>query len=65
MLKEQLLWVRAFATIEELRKGLAAFAAQYNAAWLRQRHAHKTPNQIRAEQRGLATDLATGLKMAA
>ena len=65
MLKEQLLWVRAFATLEELRKGLAAFAAQYNAAWLRQRHAHKTPNQIRAEQRGLATDLATGLKMAA
>jgi transposase InsO family protein len=65
MLKEQLLWVRLFATVEELRLGLATFATQYNDAWLRQRHGHKTPNQIRAEQRGLAADVATGLKMAA
>ena len=65
MLKEQLLWVRFFTTVEELRLGLATFATQYNDAWLRQRHGHKTPNQIRAEQRGLATNLATGLKIAA
>jgi len=65
MLKEQLLWVRFFATVEELRLGLATFATQYNDAWLRQRHGHKTPNQIRAEQRGLAAHVATGLKMAA
>jgi putative transposase len=65
MLKEQLLWVRFLATVEELRLGLAAFAVQYNQEWLRQRHGHKTPNQIRQEQRGLATDAATGLKMAA
>ena len=65
MLKEQLLWVRFFATVEELRLGLATFATQYNDAWLRQRHGHKTPNQIRAEQRGLAANVATGLKMAA
>ena len=65
MLKEQLLWVRFFATVEELRLGLATFATQYNDAWLRQRHGHKTPNQIRAKQRGLAADVATGLKMAA
>jgi hypothetical protein len=51
--------------VEELRLGLATFATQYNDAWLRQRHGHKTPNQIRAEQRGLAADVATGLKMAA
>jgi hypothetical protein len=65
MLKEQLLWVRFFITVEELRLGLATFAAQYNDAWLRQRHGHKTPNQIRAEQRRLATNVAAGLKMAA
>ena len=63
--KEQLLWVRFFTTVEELRLGLATFATQYNDAWLRQRHGHKTPNQIRTEQRGLATTVATGLTIAA
>ena len=46
-LKEQLLWVRRFATIEELRLALAEFAALYNATWLRERHGNKTPDQIR------------------
>lgn len=64
-LKEQLLWVRHFATVEELRRALAAFAAEYNASWLRQRHGYKTPDQIRAEQKGLASEAATGSKMAA
>ena len=64
-LKEQLLWVRYFATIEELRQALAAFAAEYNALWLRERHDYKTPNQIRAEQKALETETATGTKMAA
>lgn len=64
-LKEQLLWVRHFKTIEELRTALAEFAARYNATWLRQRHGYKTPNQIRAEQKGLETDAATVIMMAA
>jgi putative transposase len=64
-LKEQLLWVRHFATVEELRKALAEFAALYNATWLRQRHGHKTPDQIRAEQLGLASEAATEQKIAA
>lgn len=64
-LKEQLLWVRHFETVEELRRALAAFAAKYNASWLRQRHRYKTPNQIRAEQKALETGAATGVKMAA
>lgn len=63
-LKEQLLWVRHFATVEELRLALAEFATLYNASWLRERHGHKTPNQIRAEQIGIATEAATA-KMAA
>jgi putative transposase len=64
-LKEQLLWVRYFTTVEELRQALAAFAELYNASWLRQRHGHKTPNQIRAEQKALETQAAMGVKMAA
>ncbi|MFC3631573.1 integrase core domain-containing protein [Paracoccus angustae] len=64
-LKEQLLWVRHFATIEELRLALATFAALYNARWLRERHGHRTPDQIRAEQRALETKAATGFKLAA
>jgi transposase InsO family protein len=64
-LKEQLLWVRHFATVEELRRALDAFAAEYNASWLRERHGYKTPNQIRAEQKALETDAATEVKMAA
>jgi hypothetical protein len=64
-LKEQLLWVRHFETVEELRKALAAFAAEYNASWLRQRQGYKTPNQIRAEQKALEPEAATGVKMAA
>jgi putative transposase len=64
-LKEQLLWVRHFATVEDLRQALAAFATLYNATWLRARHGHRTPDQIRAEQLGLAPEAATGLKLAA
>jgi len=57
--------VQSPATVGELGLGLATFAAQCNNAWLRQRHGHKAPNQIRAEQRGLATNVATGLKIEA
>jgi transposase InsO family protein len=64
-LKEQLLWVRHFATVEELRQALAAFAARHNASWLRERHGYKTPDQIRASQKPLAPEAATGFKMAA
>lgn len=64
-LKEQLLWIRYFPTVEALRKALAEFAALYNASWLRERHGHKTPNQIRAEQKALASEATTEFKLAA
>ena len=64
-LKEQLLWVCHFETVEELRAALASFAAKYNASWLRQRHGYNTPNQIRAMQKALEADAATVVKMAA
>ena len=49
-LKENLLWVRHFETIEELRLALLDFAACYNTHWLVARHGHRTPAQIRADQ---------------
>lgn len=49
-LKENLLWVRTFETVEELRVALLEFKDQYNNQWLIQRHGHKTPAQVRAQQ---------------
>lgn len=49
-LKENLLWVRHFETIEELRLALLDFAAWYNTNWLVARHDHRTPAQVRAHQ---------------
>ena len=49
-LKENLLWVRTFKTIEELRAGLVAFARRYNETWLVARHGYKTPARVREEQ---------------
>ena len=56
-LKENLLWVRHFATIEELRLALLDFAAWYNTHWLVARHGHRTPAQVRADQQSVI-DLA-------
>ena len=46
-LKENLLWVRTFATIEELRQALLAFRETYNTTWLIERHGFLTPAQFR------------------
>jgi transposase InsO family protein len=63
-LKEQLLWVRTFQTLEELQEALRAFRIWYNANWLIQRHGHRTPDQVRADQHGEAV-AATPTAMAA
>src|SRR4051794_12426333 len=42
-LKENLLWVRHFATVEELRLALIAFKRTYNQTWIIERHGYKTP----------------------
>ncbi len=49
-LKENLLWVRDFATVEQLREALMAFQKDYNEKWIIARHGYKTPSQVRAEQ---------------
>ena len=46
-LKEQLLWVQTFDTIEELRLERLAFKKRYNNQWLVQKHGHITPAQAR------------------
>ena len=46
-LKEQLLWVETFETVEQLRLALLAFKERYNQAWLAGRHGHRTPAAVR------------------
>jgi putative transposase len=49
-LKENLLWVRRFATVEELRLALQAFKETYNRTWIIERHGYRTPAQVRSDQ---------------
>ena len=49
-LKENLLWVRTFDTVEELRQALLAFRGTYNSTWLIERHGFRPPDAVRAEQ---------------
>jgi putative transposase len=50
ILKENLLWVRRFDTIEELRLALQAFKDSYNRTWIVERHGYQTPAAVRAAQ---------------
>ena len=49
-LKENLLWLRRFATIEDLRLALHAFKDTYNRTWIVERHGYQTPAAVRAAQ---------------
>jgi putative transposase len=46
-LKEQLLWVEHFATVDDLRQALLAFRERYNREWLLARHGHRSPATVR------------------
>jgi transposase InsO family protein len=48
-LKEQLLWVRTFQNVEELRQALAEFRERYNQRWIVQRLGYLTPAQARQQ----------------
>lgn len=52
-LKENLLWIDIFKTIEELRLTLLQFKALYDSQWLLERRGSKTPAQVREEQLGV------------
>jgi len=49
-LKENLLWVRTFQTVEELRLALLEFRETYNATWLIERHGFISPDAARQNQ---------------
>ncbi len=48
-LKEQLLWVRRFHSLEELRCALQEFRLRYNQSWILGRLNYRTPNQARRD----------------
>lgn len=48
-LKEQLLWVRTFQTVEELRQALHEWLTLYNEQWLVERHGYRSPAQVRRD----------------
>jgi len=50
ILKKNLLWVRTFATVEEVRQALLEFKRTYNENWIIQRHGYKTLAEVRLEQ---------------
>jgi transposase InsO family protein len=52
-LKEQLLWVRHFATLEELADALREFRQRYNEHWLIERLHFQTPRQAHQIQLAL------------
>ena len=47
ILKENLLWVRSFATVEELRWALLEFKNLYNHHWILEGYGYRTPAQAR------------------
>ncbi len=56
-LKENLLWVRHFATVVELVEALREFKRRYNEQWLIERHGYRSPAQVR---RDLAAPIPAG-----
>ena len=57
-LKEQLLWVRTFATAAELAVALGEFKRTYNERWLIGRHGHRPPSQVRRDLAGSVPEAA-------
>jgi putative transposase len=57
-LKENLLWVRHFATIEDLRKALMEFRDTYIRKWLIECHGFISPSAFRRKQLSLVARAA-------
>ena len=51
VLKENLLWVRSFYTVEQLREALLEFKEHFNHHWIMSKHGYKTPAQIHREKK--------------
>jgi putative transposase len=46
-LKEQVLWIERFDTLEHLRARVRQFARDFNEHWLLERHGYRTPREAR------------------
>ena len=51
-LKEQLLWIRTFASLDDLNQALQSFRDLYNHHWLIGRHNHRPPASVRQDLLG-------------
>jgi transposase InsO family protein len=49
-LKGNLLWVRTFGGVEDLRRALLDFRETYNSTWLIERHGFRPPSAVRQDQ---------------
>ena len=52
-LKENLLWLRSFETIEELRLALLEFKRTYNEQWMLEKYNYRSPAHVRRDLVGL------------
>ena len=52
-LKENLLWVRSFETIDELRLALRAFKRTCNEQWMLEKYDYRSPARVRRDLGGL------------
>jgi hypothetical protein len=59
-LKENLLWVKTFASVDELRQALLVFMETYNGSWPIGRHGFRPPAAIRREQLPSVAEVALG-----
>jgi len=64
-LKENLLWIRTFATVDELRLPLPTFRHIYDTTWLIQRLNYQTPAQVRQPQSKLGLTVPPGVRSVA
>jgi transposase InsO family protein len=48
-LKENLLWVETFETVEQLRLAVLKFKKTYNEQWIIQKFGYQTPSQARKD----------------
>ena len=54
-LKENVLWVQSFETIEQLRLALLAFKRTYNEQWMLAKYDYRSPAHVRRDLAGLDT----------
>ena len=57
-LKEQVLWLKRFSSVEELNRELQRFKERYNSQWIIQRHGFMSPSQVRKRAENMVLEAA-------